>query len=473
MWYIGVALEIVSTMSGTIGKQLIRLSEVRKTKNPGFSNMAYWAGIVINTAVGPIIDMAAYSFAPQSLIAPFGGLDVVWNAMLAPYLLNEKLTKRRIAGSVLIVLGTILAGCMGNHKDSEYTLEYLEDTLINFRVLIYFLAFSVWFLLNRCFLMRRPVGSAIRGVSLGCTAGTIAGNMFCVKAVVELVQTSIRDQDSEVWLHWLPYAMLAGAIFFALSNVVYMTRGLKEYEALFMVTIYEGSMIVANCLSGAIVLQDLRTLEAWRVSLYSLSILIICLGMYVIFSQEAMNKSSLYAGTASIEVPGSTNEARRSVQLQAAVAVAPLARQESGGFAGTPKGRSRSDSFPEATTLGNGATAQDGFFMEADDLIKDVEAGSQSQRPLKAEFATVHEAVPAGDEASAAQEAVRRPRGPAPSIDEAQTDYSKSVCCWAPCAATVWPSADGSIQQLRSEHKLPVCNQHAVSDAQPAGDDCK
>lgn len=304
LWYVGVLLEILSTMSGTVGKQLIRLSELRRRReNVALAKVLFALGLFINTIMGPIVDMAAYSFAAQSLIAPFGGLDVVWNALLAPFVLEETMTPRRWLGCALILLGTVTAGLCGNHEDSEYTIEYLEDTLVNWRVLIYFIAFFAWFLFNRLVLMPNPEGSAIRGISLGCTAGTIAGNMFCVKAAIELIQYSLHNTDTDggdVWLHWLPYAMLAGAAFFAVTNVIYMTKGLQEYEALFMVTVYEGSMIVSGCISGAIVLMDLRGLEAWRVVLYTLGVLVIMAGMYVIFSQEVRSKSSLVRSEASI-----------------------------------------------------------------------------------------------------------------------------------------------------------------------------
>jgi len=149
--------------------------------------------------------------------------------------------------------------------------------------------------------MKYPQGSTVRGLSLGCTAGTLAGNMFCAKAAIELIQRSIHEQDASIWAHWLPYVLLLGAVFFAVSNVAYMTKGLQEYEALFMVTIYEGSMIVSGCLSGAVVLLDLKGLEAWRVFLYAVGVCVIVLGMLVIFKQEARQKSSLAAGKASIE----------------------------------------------------------------------------------------------------------------------------------------------------------------------------
>jgi len=288
-------------MSGTLGKQLIRLSELRKHRNPLLSKIALTTGLLVNTLVGPVLDMGSYTFAPQSLVAPFGGLDIVWNALLAPYLLHETLSWRHIVGCFFIVVGTCMAGALGNHTDPDYTIEYLEKTLVNIRVLLYLFVFIVWYLFNILVLMRRPAGSAIRGISLGCTAGTLSGNMFCIKAALELIEHSIEEGDGGVWLHWLPYVTLFGGIFFALSNIVYMTKGLQEYEALFMVTVYEGSMIVSGCLSGSIVLLDMRGLESWRVMLYWFCVGLLVVGMYFIFSQERRMRSSLAAGTASIK----------------------------------------------------------------------------------------------------------------------------------------------------------------------------
>mmetsp|Transcript_51992 Transcript_51992/g.132040 ORF Transcript_51992/g.132040 Transcript_51992/m.132040 type:complete len:483 (-) Transcript_51992:182-1630(-) len=301
LWYIGVFLEIFSTVLGTIGKQLIRMSELLKRRKPWVSSMCFRLGLLTNIVVGPLVDMGAYTFANQSLIAPFGGLDVVWNAMLAPWILGEKMTKTRAAGCVLMIVGTIMAGVFGNHVEPEYTIEYIKETLLAPRVGIYFACFMAWFFFNRFYLMRKPAGSALRGIALGCTAGTLAGNMFCVKATTELIQMSIAGQAGDIWSSWLPYVLLVGAAFFALSNVVYMTIGLQEYEALFMVTIYEGSMVVSGCMSGSIVLLDLRGLPYWRVGLYFSGVVIVVVGMVTIFMAERSSHSSLAAGSASLE----------------------------------------------------------------------------------------------------------------------------------------------------------------------------
>ena len=46
-----------------------------------------------------------------------------------------------------------------------------------------------------------------------------------------------------------------------------------------MVTVYEGSMIVAGSVSGAVVLQDLKDLEAYRILLYVAGVGTIVLGL--------------------------------------------------------------------------------------------------------------------------------------------------------------------------------------------------
>jgi hypothetical protein len=43
------------------------------------------------------------------------GFSVVWNIVLAPYLLNEKLSTQDVRGSAVILLGCILVGISGSH----------------------------------------------------------------------------------------------------------------------------------------------------------------------------------------------------------------------------------------------------------------------------------------------------------------------------------------------------------------------
>merc|ERR1712187_208810 len=88
--------------------------------------------------------------------------------------------------------------------------------------------------------------------------------------------------DWSPWTHWLPYLVAVGAILVAVGNVPLMTKGLQEYEALFMVTLFEGCHITVACISGQAVLRELDMLAWPRYSAYCFSVIIILIGLVVI-----------------------------------------------------------------------------------------------------------------------------------------------------------------------------------------------
>lgn len=296
---VGVVLAVIASLCGTVGKQLLRFSELKRrksvTKLDLFAHAARCArvlGLSMNALVGPLVDMGSYAFAAQSLIAPFGGLDIVWNTILAPFTLKERLTKSRLVGAACIATGTTSSVFFGVHDEKEYTREYLQELLISMRVGLYLVALAVFIGCNILFFRRLEPGTRLRGLSLGITAGTIAGNMFCVKATAEMLKALFTGKDPEAWLHWLPYLCLVGAIFFAVTNLKFMDRGMAEFEALFMATLFEGSMIVSGCISGAVVLREFDEAEVWQIAGYVSSVSIIVAGITTLYCGEALKEDS-------------------------------------------------------------------------------------------------------------------------------------------------------------------------------------
>jgi len=238
----------------------------------GKSGCYFKTALVLNTVLSPAFEMSAYAFAAQSTIAPFGGLDTVWNALLAPYTLGETMTLKRGLGAAIIMTGTIASAFFSNTEDTKYTVAQLEALALRWRVLWYVLGFLVWFSVNSFIVLSHKPGSVMRGLSLGMMAGTLAGNMFCVKLTMELVKISISDGAAGVWDHWLPYCTLIAAAIIAVSNVTLLTKGMLENQALFMVSVFEGSMIVANAASGCIVLGDMDNAEPYKAACFALCI---------------------------------------------------------------------------------------------------------------------------------------------------------------------------------------------------------
>jgi len=125
-------------------------------------------------------------------------------------------------------------------------------------------------------------GDHIRGLSLGMTAGSISGNMFCVKAFVEVCQASVRDGNAHYWSHWFPYGLFLAALVFAISNLYFLVKAMREYEALFMGAVFEGSLIISACVSGVVVFSELERLEIWQIVLYWAAVIAVIIGIWMV-----------------------------------------------------------------------------------------------------------------------------------------------------------------------------------------------
>lgn len=70
-------------------------------------------------------DALAYTFAAQSIVAPFAGITLILNQVLAPCILHEKVTKVGKVASIIIFSGTTLATVFGSHATESFSLKDL------------------------------------------------------------------------------------------------------------------------------------------------------------------------------------------------------------------------------------------------------------------------------------------------------------------------------------------------------------
>merc|ERR1711997_255817 len=84
------------------------------------------------------------------------------------------------------------------------------------------------------YIARRPYGHSGRGFVLGCIAGGIGGNLFCMKAAASLIQESMKGGTSyvlSVLLDPLPWIIIASAGLIGLVSAFLLAKAMREYEA--------------------------------------------------------------------------------------------------------------------------------------------------------------------------------------------------------------------------------------------------
>ena len=286
-WWIGVLLDMIATLAGTIGKQLLRYAVLTK-------EMRYYPlGLFFTAVVDPVFDLSAYSFAAQSIIAPCAGMVVVWNVLLAPYTLQEKLTASRLIGAVLVCIGTVIMGLCGNHDEVDRTVAEYIALFSRPAAIIYYALFTLYCgAMTYVILRKGRFASSFAQVALG---GSFAGNMFTTKAVVEMADC-FRDYDRTAeeiegcspnpFLGPTPYLFASVSLALACISLWLLAVGLRDFEALYMITVFEGFMIISGAVSGNVVMNEAAHQQTYELVLYAMSIGIILCGLYVLCRGE-------------------------------------------------------------------------------------------------------------------------------------------------------------------------------------------
>ncbi|XP_038721538.1 probable magnesium transporter NIPA2 isoform X2 [Tripterygium wilfordii] len=83
----------------------------------------WWAGM-ITMIVGEVANFAAYAYAPAILVTPLGALSIIFSAVLAHFILEEKLHIFGVLGCVLCVVGST---SIVLHAPQEKNMESVKE----------------------------------------------------------------------------------------------------------------------------------------------------------------------------------------------------------------------------------------------------------------------------------------------------------------------------------------------------------
>ena len=288
LWYIGVLLDAIATLAGTGGKQLLRFAVIKN------NNWYVPLGLVCTAIIDPFFDLLAYSFAAQSIISPMGAMVVVWNVAIAPCTLGEVLTRSRKIGAGLIVLGTLFVGFFGNHNDTERTVDEYLELFARPVALFYYLFSAIWCCV--CGYYWRHGTPFVSGFFVGAFGGSLAGNMFTTKAVVEMMKcVATKDPDDPCavascaynpFMTFWPYLFILVSLTLACVSLWMLAVGLKTFEALYMITVFEGFMIISGAVSGNLVMNEKEGQPWLSIGMYAVGISIILCGLYILCKGE-------------------------------------------------------------------------------------------------------------------------------------------------------------------------------------------
>jgi len=84
-----------------------------------------WYFGIIFFIVGSLVTFSSFGFAPQSLLAALGSVQFVSNVIFGSVILKEKVTRRIILGTTLILSGNVIVVIFSPRKEQRFTVQDL------------------------------------------------------------------------------------------------------------------------------------------------------------------------------------------------------------------------------------------------------------------------------------------------------------------------------------------------------------
>lgn len=113
----GLAFAVASTLLTNVGILFQKLSADTEADKPLCSRWRFWLGFTLNLGSEAGLTTAALALAPMSVIAPLGGLSVVFNALLARFGvlpgIREEMSRRDWASTACILVGVVAVAYCG------------------------------------------------------------------------------------------------------------------------------------------------------------------------------------------------------------------------------------------------------------------------------------------------------------------------------------------------------------------------
>ena len=162
--------------------------------------------------INPVLSVLSYSFAAQSLLAPFAGLSIVWSLLFSAYLLPESPDKSKYKSTLLITLypfltsalllhssGCLLISLSASHTNTSFSVRDLALLSRQPSYVLFCTLYSVTIILlafisfgNTNERLENYRGSffflhIMRRLAIGLLSGSLSGNQTYIKGLSVII----------------------------------------------------------------------------------------------------------------------------------------------------------------------------------------------------------------------------------------------------------------------------------------------
>lgn len=119
LFLIGVAMTIVASFLTTLGM----LIQKKSYTAPPERMLKVWLIGLALMAVAAVLELSAFGFASQSVIAPLSACNLVVNILLSPCVIGDHASRADMIATAIVILGCVLAISFGDQTVVDHTID--------------------------------------------------------------------------------------------------------------------------------------------------------------------------------------------------------------------------------------------------------------------------------------------------------------------------------------------------------------
>ncbi|CAA2940378.1 probable magnesium transporter NIPA6 isoform X2 [Olea europaea var. sylvestris] len=257
----GLILAIVSSLfigaSFILKKKGLRRAAAAGTR-AGFGGYTYlleplwWTGM-ITMIVGEVANFVAYIYAPAVLVTPLGALSIIVSAILAHFMLKEKLRQMGILGCVSCIVGSVVIVIHAPQEQMPTSVQEIWILATQPAFLIY-VAATVSIVLALILHFEPHYGQTNILVYLGICSLVGALTVVSIKAIGIAIKLTLEGINQIGYPQtWFFFSV---AVICVIAQLNYLNKALDTFSAAIVSPIYYVMFTTLTIIASAIMFKD-------------------------------------------------------------------------------------------------------------------------------------------------------------------------------------------------------------------------
>ncbi|XP_072964186.1 probable magnesium transporter NIPA6 isoform X1 [Typha angustifolia] len=212
----------------------------------------WWVGMV-TMIIGEIANFVAYIFAPAVLVTPLGALSIIVSAVLAHFILKEKLQRMGVLGCVLCIVGSTVIVLHAPEEKTPSSVDQIWNLATQPAFLLY-MASAVAVSLVLMLHCSPRYGQTNIMVYLGICSVIGSLTVMSIKAIGIAIKLTVQGINQTGYFQTWIFAMVAVSCIVIQLN--YLNKALDTFNTAVVSPIYYAMFTTLTILASAIMFKD-------------------------------------------------------------------------------------------------------------------------------------------------------------------------------------------------------------------------